>query len=49
MPRSVKEATLLDAQNSNDLCWESIMLEMKNVRPAFEVHEGDAKYLVDYQ
>ena len=25
------------------------MLEMKNVRPAFEVHEGDVKDLKGYQ
>ena len=25
------------------------MLEMKNVRPSFEVYEGDVKHLVGYQ
>ena len=36
-------------QNSNALSWDAIMLEMKNVCPAFEVHEGDVKDLKGYQ
>ena len=49
IPKSVQEAIRLDAQNENTLWWDATMLEMKNVRPAFEVHEGDVKDLVGYQ
>lgn len=47
--KSVQDAIRLDAQNGNTLRWDAIMSEMKNVRPAFEAHEGDIKDLVGYQ
>ena len=49
IPKSVQDAIRMDAQNGNTLWWDAIMLEMKNVRPAFEVHEGDVKDLRGYQ
>ena len=50
IPKSVKEALKIDRENNNTLWWDAIMLKMKNVRPAFEVYEGDVKDLpVGYQ
>ena len=49
MPKSVAEAIEIDKENGNTLWWDAIMLEMKNVRPAFEVYDGDVQKLVGYQ
>ena len=49
VPKTVQEAIEIDRMNQNHLWWESIMLEMKNVRPAFEKFEGDVDNLVGYQ
>ena len=49
IPKNVAEALEIDRENGNTLWWDAIMLEMKNVRPAFEVYEGDIKKLVGYQ
>ena len=46
VPKNVEEAKKIDAINGNTLWWDAIMLEMKNVRPAFEKHEGDSKDLI---
>ena len=43
IPKSVEEAIRLDKQNGNTLWWDAIMKEMKNVRIAFEEHEGTEK------
>ena len=40
IPKTVEETCRLDRENGNNLCWEAIWKEMKNVRPAFEVFEG---------
>lgn len=47
IPKSVPDAIQIDAQNRNDLWWQSLMQEMKNARPAFEIYEGDVKDLKD--
>ena len=39
IPKSVKEAREIDAENGNTYWWDTILKEMKNVRPAFEVWE----------
>ena len=39
IPKSVQEAKELDHQYGNNLWWEAICKEMKNVRPAFKVWE----------
>ena len=39
IPKSVQDAIRLDAKNGNALWLDAIMMEMKNVRPAFEAHE----------
>ena len=49
LPKSVKEAIEIDNENGNTLWWDALMQEMKNVRPAFEVFEGDEKSLVGYK
>ena len=45
IPKSVKEAKELDAQNGNTLWWDAILKEMTNVRIAFELFDGDEKDL----
>ena len=40
IPKTVEEACRLDRENGDNLWWEAICKEMKNVRPAFEVFEG---------
>jgi hypothetical protein len=37
IPKTVEEAQQIDAENSNNLWWEAIAKEMRNVHPAFEV------------
>ena len=49
IPKTVKEAFALDHENGDSLWREAILKEMKNVRVAFEVYEGDVKDLVGYQ
>ena len=49
LPKTVKEAIEIDNENGNTLWWDALMQEMKNVRPAFEVFEGDEKSLVGYK
>jgi hypothetical protein len=41
IPKSVEEAKRIDKENGNTLWWDSICKEMKNVRIAFQQHEGD--------
>ena len=41
VPKDVREAKQIDAENENTLWWYDRMIEMKNVRPEFEVYEGD--------
>ena len=41
IPKTVKEALEIDRENGNTLWWDALMLEMKNVRPSFEVFEGN--------
>ena len=40
IPKLVEEAIRIDQENGNTLWWDALMLEMKNVRPAFEVFRG---------
>ena len=49
IPKTVKEAIEIDAENGNTLWWDALMKEMKNVRSAFEVYEGDVNDLVGFQ
>ena len=46
----MKEAIEIDKENNNTLWWDALMKEMKKVRPAFELYEGDKESLpVGYQ
>ena len=49
LPKSVEHALELDRKNGNDYWKKAIDEEMKNVRPAFQVHEGTVADLVGYQ
>jgi hypothetical protein len=48
IPKDWNQAIAIDWKNGNTLWRDSIHKEMKVVRPAFEVHEGEAKDLVGY-
>lgn len=39
IPKSVQEDIKIDKENDNNLCWDALMLEMVNVRPAFEIFD----------
>jgi hypothetical protein len=41
IPKSIKEALRVDAENGNTLWWDAIVLEMSNVRVAFEEYDGE--------
>ncbi len=45
VPKTIAEARQFDAENGNTLWWDSILKEMKNVRPAFENWEGSKEDL----
>ena len=45
VPKSVQEAKIIDKQNGDTLCWDSICKEMANMRVAFEEFEGDKSQL----
>ena len=50
IPKSVEEAKKIDEQNGDTLWWDAICKEMRNVRPAFEVFEGQVENIPkDYQ
>jgi hypothetical protein len=42
IPNTIKEALRIDAENGNTLWWDAILLEMSNVRVAFEEYEGES-------
>ena len=49
IPKSVKEALLLDDETGTDLWQKAIEKEMKNVIPAFMFLEQDKKVPIGYQ
>ena len=50
VPKSVEQAVQFDKENGNTLWWDAICQEMKNVRIAFEVFEGEVKDIpIGYQ
>ena len=49
IPKSVKEALLLDDKTGKDLWQKAIEKETKNVMPAFTFLEQDKKVPIDYQ
>ena len=48
IPKSIQEAIEIDRENGNTLWMDAVRQEMKNVRVAFEEHEGDPNQLVGY-
>ena len=48
IPKSIKDAIEIDEVNGNTLWMDSIKMEVKNVRVAFEDFDGDTSPLVDY-
>lgn len=49
VPKTIEEAKRIDKENGNTLWMDAIRLEMKNVRVAFEEHEGDPSKLVGFE
>ena len=50
VPKSVEQAVQFDKENGNTLWWDEIFQEMKNVRIAFEIFEGEVKDIpIGYQ
>ena len=49
IPKNIKDCQRIDEANGNSLWMDAVRLEMKNVRIAFEKHEGKISDLDDYQ
>jgi hypothetical protein len=49
MPNNVDEAQAIDKENGNILWGDAIAKEMKNVRVAFDIKEGDEKAPIGFQ
>ena len=49
VPKNVREAREIDAENKNTLWQDAISLEMKNNRVAFETYEGRIEDLIGYE
>ena len=43
VPKSVEQAVQFDKENGNTLWWDAICQEMKTIRIAFEIFEGEVK------
>ena len=49
IPRTISEAQRVDNDNQNTYWMDAVRLEMKNVRIAFEVYDGEISDLKEYQ
>ena len=49
VPKSVEEAYAIDKKNGNKLWQEAIEMEMKKIRDAFKLYNGNPEELVGYQ
>ena len=49
LPKSVAQAQAIDKENGNTLWWDAIVMEMKNVQPAFKKYEKEENNLIGYQ
>jgi hypothetical protein len=45
----VAQAHAIDRENGDTLWWDVIVMEMKNIRPAFEKYEKKESDLIGYQ
>eukprot|EP00978_Attheya_sp_CCMP212_P008877 scaffold20848_cov68-Attheya_sp.AAC.1 len=48
-PKNIKEAKEIDLENGDTLWMDSVRLEMKNVRIAFEEYDGNPEELIGYK
>ena len=46
VPKTVQDAIKLDQENGDTMWWDAILKEMKNVRVAFELYDGDIQDLI---
>jgi hypothetical protein len=49
VPKSIKEAHEIDKENKDTKWRDAIFEEMKKIRNAFEIYDGDPKDLIGYQ
>lgn len=49
IPKSIKEAQEIDAENGDTMWMDAVRLEMKNNRSAFEEYDGNVDELIGYQ
>jgi hypothetical protein len=49
VPKNYPDCVRIDGENKDTLWQDAVRKEMKTVRPAFEVHEGEVKDLIGYQ
>ena len=49
LPRTIREAELIDIENKNHMWKDAIRDEMKEIILALEEYNGDPKYLIGYQ
>ena len=49
LPNTINQDIELENKKGNTLWWDNLMKEIKNMRPVFEVFEGDIKKIVGYQ
>ena len=49
VPKTVEKERRLDQQNRNHLWWDAIFKEMKNVKIAFNIFDGEVNDLKGYQ
>ena len=45
IPHTAKEDIEIDKENGDTLWWDSILQEMKNLRPEFEAYKGNKEEL----
>jgi hypothetical protein len=49
VPKNYSDCVRIDSENKDTLWQDAVRKEMKTVRPAFEIHEGEIKDLIGYQ
>ena len=49
VPKTVEEALRIDKEEGNTFWADAIEAEMRKVRPAFKIYDGDVKDLIGYQ
>eukprot|EP00978_Attheya_sp_CCMP212_P023207 scaffold70488_cov59-Attheya_sp.AAC.9 len=49
VPKNIKEAKEIDLENGDTQWMDSVRLEVKNVRIAFEEYDGNPEELIGYE